>query len=55
MANVSTGFLGLDKILQGLRLGDNVVLQVDGIESYLHFLKPYIEKSLADNWQNSGG
>ena len=31
---VSTGYLGLDKILDDLRIGDNVVLKVDAIEDY---------------------
>jgi len=45
---VSTGLAGLDKVLQNLRLGDNVVLQVDNIESYLHFVRPYVKKALED-------
>ncbi len=45
---VSTGLKGLDKVLQNLRLGDNVVLQVDNIESYLHFVRPYVKKALED-------
>ncbi|MCX5750403.1 MAG: phosphoenolpyruvate synthase, partial [Candidatus Saganbacteria bacterium] len=46
---VSTGIKGLDNILQSLRKGDNVVWQVDNLDSYKHFLKPYIEQSLKDN------
>jgi len=45
---VSTGIKGLDIVIQNLRLGDNVVLQVDDIESYLHFVKPYIKNSLKE-------
>ncbi|MFH1542295.1 MAG: PEP/pyruvate-binding domain-containing protein [bacterium] len=46
---VSTGIKGLDTIVHDLRLGDNVVWQVDDIESYLHFVQPYIRQSLKDN------
>ncbi|MDD5327203.1 MAG: PEP/pyruvate-binding domain-containing protein [Phycisphaerae bacterium] len=44
----STGFAGLDKILCDLKKGDNVVWQVDSIEDYSHFVKPYINKALED-------
>jgi hypothetical protein len=40
-----TGLPGLDEIIHNLRLGDNVVWQVDEIKSYLHFVKPFIEKA----------
>jgi pyruvate,water dikinase len=33
-----TGLPGLDKILNGVRLGDNVVWQVDSIEDYVKFV-----------------
>jgi pyruvate,water dikinase len=49
ITNVSTGIAGLDKILNNLQLGDNVVWQVDAISDYLHFVKPYINKALEDN------
>ena len=32
---------GLDKILNYLQMGDNVVFQVDGIDDYKAFVKPY--------------
>jgi pyruvate, water dikinase len=37
---LSTGMPGLDRVLQGLRPGDNVVWEVDGIEDYLPVLGP---------------
>jgi pyruvate, water dikinase len=37
---LSTGVPGLDRVLQGLRPGDNVVWEVDGIEDYLPLLGP---------------
>ncbi len=49
ITNISTGINGLDKILNSLQLGDNVVWQVDVISDYLHFVKPYINKALEDN------
>jgi len=39
----STGLEGLDKILCGLEEGDNIVYQVDSIEDYLPFIRPYYE------------
>ena len=44
----STGLNGLDKILSGLKKGDNVVWQVDSIEDYSHFIAPYITKAKED-------
>jgi hypothetical protein len=46
--NISTGLKGLDAIVQNLRLGDNVVWQVDDIKDYQHFVDPYVERSLKD-------
>ena len=37
---MSTGLPGLDNVLQGLRPGDNVVWEVDGLEDYLPVLDP---------------
>jgi hypothetical protein len=45
---VTTGFSGLDAILDGLRLGDNVVWKVDSIEDYRYFVAPYVQQALAD-------
>ena len=44
----STGLKGLDEILCGLNRGDNIVWQVDSIEDYCHFVRPYIRKAIAD-------
>ena len=41
----STGLAGLDRILKGLRLGDNIVLQVDSINDYTPFVIPYCEQA----------
>lgn len=51
MANllkVSTGLIGLDEILSFLRMGDNVVFQVDEVEEYSKFVIPYVNVSLAE-------
>ena len=45
---VTTGFRGLDEILDGLRIGDNVVWKVDTIEDYRYFVEPYVKQALAD-------
>lgn len=40
---ISTGIRGLDEVIDWLRLGDNVVWQVDTIETYKRMVQPYIE------------
>ena len=50
----STGLNGLDKTLCDLKKGDNIVWQVDSIEDYCHFVRPYIKKALEDIKQLSG-
>lgn len=44
----TTGLKGLDEIVQNLRLGDNVVWQVDDLASYRHFVDPYVKQAIAD-------
>ncbi len=46
---VSTGFFDIDNILDGLRIGDNVVWKVDRIEDYQHFVTPFVDEALANN------
>lgn len=43
---VSTGLAGLDSILVGLRIGDNVVWRVDSIDDYRAFVLPYAATAL---------
>jgi len=45
---LSTGIKSLDKIITGLRLGDNVVWQIDDIESYRIFVRAFVKKSLEE-------
>jgi hypothetical protein len=47
--NISTGLPGLDRVIDMLRLGDNVVWQVDSIEHYSYFVKPFVTRALAEN------
>ena len=46
---ISTGFPDIDNILDGLRIGDNVVWKVDRIEDYQHFVTPFVEEALNNN------
>lgn len=45
-SRVTTGFPGLDEILDDLRIGDNVVWKVGSIEDYRFFVSPYVEHAL---------
>jgi len=42
---VSTGDKGLDKVITGLQLGDNVVWQLDSIDDYRGVVIPFVKKS----------
>lgn len=45
---ISTGIKGLDTVLTGLRLGDNVVWQIDDIGDYIDLVKPFVAQALAE-------
>jgi len=45
---ISTGDKGLDKVITGLQLGDNVVWQIDSIDNYKTIVSSYVRKSLED-------
>jgi hypothetical protein len=45
---IPTGLPRLDTVLDGLRLGDNVVWSVDHIEDYQRFVTPFAETALAE-------
>ncbi|MFZ1381676.1 MAG: PEP/pyruvate-binding domain-containing protein [Scrofimicrobium sp.] len=45
---ISTGHPGIDGVVDGLRLGDNVVWQADDIEAYEARVAPFVQKALAD-------
>jgi hypothetical protein len=46
--HVTTGYAGLDNILDGLRIGDNVVWKVDSIEDYRYFIGPFVDHALKE-------
>jgi len=46
-----SGLPGLDQILTGIRLGDNVVMQVDSIDDYVRFVHPFCQAAHRDNRQ----
>ncbi|MBN2284720.1 MAG: GAF domain-containing protein [Deltaproteobacteria bacterium] len=46
---VTTGLKGLDAIIDGLRIGDNVVWQVDSLDEYEYFIRFFIESAAAEN------
>lgn len=46
--SVSSGHVGLDTITDGLRLGDNVVWQVDDIDDFRRVVDPYIAQARTD-------
>ncbi|MHB1000321.1 MAG: PEP/pyruvate-binding domain-containing protein [Armatimonadota bacterium] len=47
---ISSGIPSMDEVLQGLRLGDNVVLQVDSLDDYKYFVEPFVRCALAANY-----
>lgn len=44
-----SGIKGLDELVQHIRIGDNVVWQVDSLSDYLHFVRPFVKNSLKKN------
>ncbi len=45
---IRSGIEALDDVVQGLRLGDNVVWQVDDLKDYTYFVKPFAEQAVRD-------
>lgn len=45
---IGTGLLGLDSVIDGLRLGDNVVWQVDEVDDYRPMVDAFVARTLAD-------
>lgn len=44
----SSGLAALDRVVGGLRPGDNVVWQVDSVEDYLHLVTPFVGRARAE-------
>jgi pyruvate,water dikinase len=45
---IRSGLQQLDEVLHGLRLGDNVVWQVDDLEDYIYFAQPLARRAVED-------
>ena len=45
---VSTGDRGLDKVISGLQLGDNVVWQIGSVNDYREVVGPFVRKALEE-------
>lgn len=50
LERVSTGIAGLDKVLDGLRWGDNVVWQVEKIEEYQAVVRAFVKEAKAKHF-----
>ncbi len=48
---IQCGFPGLDRALDSIRLGDNVVWQVSSLEQFQHVARPFVRQALADGRQ----
>ncbi|MDO4321626.1 MAG: PEP/pyruvate-binding domain-containing protein [Lachnospiraceae bacterium] len=46
---IKSGMPGLDRILDNIRLGDNVVWQVTDLEEYRYFVEPYVRQAIEDH------
>lgn len=45
---VSTGIPALDTVIDGLRMGDNVVWQVDDLENYSVLARPFVSRAISE-------
>ncbi len=45
---VRSGIPTMDQVLDNIRLGDNVVLQVSGMEEFHFFVRPYVNQAIED-------
>ena len=45
---IPSGMPELDEVLQGLQLGDNVVWQVDDLDEYVDFARPFVRQAVHD-------
>ena len=48
---IHSGLTFLDEVIQGLRLGDNVVWQVDHLEDYVRFAEPFATQAIRDGYR----
>lgn len=47
---VSSGFPGLDRSLDNIRIGDNVVWQVSSLDDYRFFVEPFAKQAIEDGY-----
>lgn len=45
---IASGIKGLDGVITGLQLGDNVVWQIDYIDDYSYFVGPFVKRAIKD-------
>ena len=45
---IHSGLDGLDRIVDSIRLGDNVVWQLSELDDYRFFVNPFVERAIAD-------
>ena len=48
---IESGIPEMDKALDNIRLGDNVVWRVSGLEDFRYFMEPYLEQAIRDKRQ----
>jgi hypothetical protein len=48
---VDSGIKPLDELICGVRLGDNVVWQVDNLDDYAYFADAFINQSIKDGFK----
>jgi hypothetical protein len=46
---IHSGLDGLDQVLDSIRLGDNVVLQLSNLDDYQFFVQPFVAKAIEEN------
>jgi pyruvate,water dikinase len=45
---IRSGIAQLDRIIEGLRLGDNVVWKVESLDDYVTFAEPFVDQAIGD-------
>jgi len=45
---ISSGVPSLDEVIQGFRLGDNIVWQVDDLDDYSYYAEKFINQGIRD-------
>ncbi len=45
---IHSGLEGFDRIVDSIRMGDNVVWQLGSLDEYRYFVRPYVKQAIAD-------